>query len=188
MVVLCFDGRLAGETPTAEKPVPPAAGGGEAWLDSILSAAWRGQPCVDPDDPSTSLDCFQLWNACRPLYLLVVEGPTEDAEEIGLTKERIQTAAESRLRAARLYDAEAADHFLYVNVNVVGRAYSIGVGYRKWLHDEALDIGGMAETWNTGSAGTHGGGARFILQDVSEHMDRFVVEYLRVNEPACGGP
>ena len=188
LVVLCFDGRLAGETPTAEKPVPPAAGGGEAWLDSILSAAWRGQPCVDPDDPSTSLDCFQLWNACRPLYL-IVEFLPEDAEEIGLTEERIQTAAESRLRAARLYDAEAADHFLYVNVNVVERAFSIDVGYRKLLHDEALDIGGMAETWNTGAAGMHGGsGASFILQGVSEHMDLFVVEYLRVNEPACGGP
>ena len=92
------------------------------------------------------------------------------------------------MRAARLYDAEAADHYLYVNVNVARRAFSIGVGYRKWLHDEALGIGGRAETWNTGSAGTHGGGASFILQDVSEHMDRFVVEYLRVNESACAGP
>ena len=186
LVVLCFDGRLAGETPTAEKPVPPAAGFG-AQVDSILSAIERLRPCVDPDDPSTERGCFRLWSACQPTNL-IVEGLTEDAEEIGLTRERIQTAAESRLRAARLYDAEAADHYLYVNVNVVGRAYSIGVGYRKWLHDEALDIGGMAETWNTGSAGTHGGGASFILQDVSEHMDRFVVEYLRVNEPACAGP
>ncbi len=127
LVVLCFDGRLAGETPTAEKPVPPAAGFG-ARIDSILSAI------------------------------------------------------------ERLYDAEAADHFLYVNVTVVGRAFSTRVGYNKWLHDEALDIGGMAETWHTGSAGTHGGDASFILQGVSEHMDRFVVEYLRVNESACAGP
>ena len=176
LVVLYFDGRLAGETPPAEKPVPPA-GGWEAWF----------RPCVDPDDPSTSHGCFQLWSACRPLGLIVEVLP-EDAEEIGLTRERIQTAAESRLRAARLYDAEA-DHYLYVNVNtlgVVGRAFSIGVGYKKWLHDEALGIGGMAQTWHTGAAGT--GGASYILQVVSEHMDRFVVEYLRVNESACAGP
>ncbi len=106
LVVLCFDGRLAGETPTAE-------------IEQEL--------CVSR---STVDDCFRLWNACRPLDL-VVEGLTEDAEEIGLTRERIQTAAESRLRAARLYDAEAADHYLYVNVNVVRRAFSIGVGYRQ---------------------------------------------------------
>ena len=119
LVVLCFDGRLAGETPTAEKPVPPAAGL-EAQVDSILSTLVRGQPCLAAGN--SSHDCFQLWSACPPLDL-IVEGLPEDAEEIGLTRERIQTAAESRLRAARLYDAEAG-HYLYVNVNVVGRAFS----------------------------------------------------------------
>lgn len=186
LVVLCFDGRLAGETPPAEKPVPPPAGGLEALLNSVRSTIEWQRPCVDPDDPSTSRGCFELWSACRPLDL-IVEFLPEDAEEIGLTRERIQTAAESRLRAARLYDAEA-DHDLYVNVNVVGSAFSIGIGYNKWLHDEALDIVGRAQTWHAGAAGTHGGGdASFILQGVSEHMDRFVVECLRVNESACGG-
>ena len=163
LVVLCFDGRLAGETPLTE-------------IEQEL--------CVSR---STVDDCFRLWNACRPLYL-VVEDLNKHAEEIGLTKERIQTAAESRLRAARLYDAEAADHYLYVNVTVARRAFSTRVGYNKLLHDEALGIGGRAETWNTGSTGTHGGDAGYILQDVSEKIDRFVVEYLRVNESACAGP
>ena len=172
LLVLYFDGRLAGETPPAEKPVRS-------------TIEWQ-RPCVDPDDPSTSHGCFQLWSACRPLDLIVEDLP-EDAEEIGLTRERIQTAAESRLRAARLYDAEA-DHYLYVNVIVYRFAFSIDIGYRKWLHDEALDIGGFSQTWHTGAAGTHGGDASFILQYVSEYMDRFVVEYLRVNESACAGP
>ena len=170
LLVLCFDGRLAGETPPAVKPVPPPAGGWEAGWEALLD----------------SRDRFQLWSACRPLNL-IVEGLPEDAEEIGLTEERIQTAAESRLRAARLYDAEA-DHDLYVNVHVVGSAFSIGIGYNKLLHDEALDIVGRAQTWDTRAVGTHVGDASFILQGVSEHMDLFVVEYLRVNESACAGP
>ena len=42
------------------------------------------------------------------------------------------------------------------------------------------------DKWNTTSYGTHSGNAGFILQSVSEHLDRFVLEYLRVNEAACG--
>ena len=50
--------------------------------------------------------------------------------DIGLTVDRIQTMAESRLRAARLYDATART-YLYVNVNVVGRGVSLSVEYNK---------------------------------------------------------
>ena len=39
--------------------------------------------------------------------------------------------------------------------------------------------------WETGSYGTHGGDADYILQAVSERLDRFILEYLRVNETAC---
>ena len=48
------------------------------------------------------------------------------------------------------------------------------------------DQNGFAATWDTTSYGTHGGNAGLILQFVSEHLDRFVLEYLRVNEVACG--
>ena len=37
-----------------------------------------------------------------------------------------------------------------------------------------------------GSTGTHGGDAGFILSAVSQHLDKFLVEYLRVNEENCG--
>ena len=33
--------------------------------------------------------------------------------------------------------------------------------------------------------GTHTGEARYILQGVSERLDDFILEYLRVNEAAC---
>ena len=181
LVVLCFDGRLGGETPPGEKPVP------DPDFD-YLAAVWGRYPCADPNRPtSTRVDCFELWKACQPMNLLV-EPPEGRGEEIGMTEERIQTAAESRLRAARLYTTDNQDHFLYVNVNISDRAFSIHVGYSKWLHDTTLAQGGMAETWHAGSVGTHGGDAGYILQTLSEHMDRFVVEYLRVNEPSCGRP
>ena len=163
LAILCLDGRLAGETPLTKEPA-----------------------CADSPDIQTQIDCFKLFSECRPMGLTIDVG--NDATEIGLTDERVKTIAESRLRAARLYGSSAWATYLYVNVNVVGRAFSSSVGYRKWLKDVEFDLGGVAETWNTSLAGTHGGDAGYILQSVSEQMDRFVAEYLRVNESACGGP
>ena len=72
-------------------------------------------------------DRFELFNACRPM-MLVVEGLTPDAQAVRLTKERIQLAAESRLRTARLYTGsreKANSAYLYININVRGPAYRI---------------------------------------------------------------
>ena len=47
------------------------------------------------------IDRFQLWNACGPINLLV-ESPSYDAGNMGLTREAIATTVRSRLRSARL--------------------------------------------------------------------------------------
>ena len=139
---------------------------------------------IPPPPPSLSRsDAFALWNECAPIDL-IVEGPSDGAAAIDLTMERIQTLAESRLRAARLYDA-AALPYLYVRVVVLGGAFNTKVSFNKWLRDDVSEKNGIAETWDTGRLGTHGGNAGFILQGVSELLDRFVLEYLRVNETVC---
>ena len=58
---------------------------------------------------------FQLFNNCQRI-LLLIEDPGEGAATIGLTKERLQSAAESRLRGARLYSERIVDPYLYVQV------------------------------------------------------------------------
>ena len=138
-------------------------------------------------------DRFQLWNACRPVGL-VVEGLSDDAGEIGLRQSDIETAVRSRLRGARIYH-ETAREYLYVRVTVVGPAYSIEVGLNRhvevwlphWVKPEEMGpLAGFATTWDLGSTGTHGRtGAAFILSSVSLHTDEFVDEYLRVNADAC---
>ena len=132
-------------------------------------------------------DRFKLFNACRPMEL-VVENLSPDAQAVGLTRERIQLAAESRLRAARLYteSREKANRaYLYITIHVVGRAHDITVKYSKWVTDLATNSNGYAATWDTGSTGTHGGDVGSIIQSLSGHLDRFLAGYLRVNEPAC---
>ena len=130
------------------------------------------------------VDRFALFTDCQPMGL-VVEGLPPDASEIGLTRESIIAAVESRLRAARLYDAEAT-HLLYVNVNVAGRAFSYSLELKKLVYDLSSGTPFLAATWHTGATGTHGGNAGYILSGVSEAMDRFLVAFLRVNETACG--
>ena len=48
--------------------------------------------------------------------------------------------------------------------------------------------GGIATTWKHGRIGTHAGDGDYILQSVGIAVDNFVLEYLRVNEEACGRP
>ena len=137
-------------------------------------------------DPAAEIESFRLYNACRPMWI-VVENLPEDATAIGLDRPALQAAVESRLRAARLYTEELslAAARLYVNVNVVTTAFSISLEYDKNVTD-AFGKGGLATTLNIPSTGTHGGEASYIVSGLSQHLDRFLAAYLRVNEAACG--
>ena len=125
---------------------------------------------------------FKLFNECRPIGLIVEDLPSE-AATINLREEDIRTLAESRLRAARLF-ADRAVPYLYINVNVVGLAYSASVEFYKRLNDPVSGESWSAETWSSGSTGTSRSG-NYILQSLSRHVDRFLLEYLRANEDAC---
>ena len=149
-------------------------------LLAIVAAAPAGGAAAQD---VSEFDRFQLFNECRPMRLVVEETPAA-AAEIELTAAAIQAAVESRLRSARLYDADAGP-ILYVNVNVVGLAYSLRLEYTKFLYDRVTDDSRFATTWLITSTGTHGRNAAFILSGLAGHMDRFLVEYLRVNESAC---
>ena len=131
----------------------------------------------------TGYDRFQLWNDCQPMRL-VVEGLDKDTTDIGLTKDAITVAVRSRLRAARLYTAET-DPRLYVRVQVVDTAFYTSVEYGKRVADSASGGSTVVTTWGARSIGTHSRNASYILSPVSENVDKFIDEYLRVNEDAC---
>ena len=152
-------------------------------LAFMMLAPWALGQDLDPE-----IERFELFNACRPMRLLI-EYLSPGAAEIGLTREQLQAAVESRLRAARLYteDRELSDAtYLYVNVNVGTTAFNISLEYNKRVTDSFERIG-LATTWNIGGTGTHGGEASDIVGVLSqEYMDQFIADYLRVNEAACG--
>jgi len=62
---------------------------------------------------------------------------------------------------------------------------SIRFEYKKVLYDPASERHWFAITWDLGRTGTHGSDSGFILSAVSEDTDKFIDEYLRVNEDAC---
>ena len=148
---------------------------------ALTLAVWPGHATAQD---VSDYDRFKLFNECGPMDLFVEHYEDADWADIGLTVDRIQTMAESRLRVARLYDATAGTN-LYVKVNVASRGFSLDVDYRKVLYDPVSDDSFFATTWNIGGAGTHSGDAGFILQGLSEYLDSFILEYLRVNEDAC---
>ena len=148
-------------------------------------AAREAAGCTS-DDLLERLECFELFSQCEPVAMLIEDLP----ESASLARERVETLVESRLRAARLFNGadpygDPLTPFLYVNVGVIGRAFTIRVELHKFVHDQSSRVAWATPTWNTASAGTHGGDDGFILQGVSEHMDRFILEYLRVNDSAC---
>ena len=134
------------------------------------------------EDEITDGDKFRLWNECRPMSLVV--SIDSDAENIGLTKQDVETAVRSRLRAARLYDGENI-LALYVEVGVVGNAFGIQYVYSKPVKDFSSGIVNFADTWSRIVFGTHRQESSFILSSLSNLVDHFIDEYLRVNESDC---
>ena len=137
-------------------------------------------------------DRFRLFNACRPM-MLAVEGRPPDAQAVGLTEERIQLAAESRLRAAQRYteSGEKANYAtLYTLVSSVvspsfnRHAANITVEYHKLVTDLATNSNALAPTWKTGRTGVGGGDANFISFGPVSWTNSWL-NYLRVNDPAC---
>ena len=141
------------------------------------------------DQEVIDFERFQLFNNCDPMHLMVLDTfDNEDAENIELTMEHVRFAVESRLRGARVFKAGGGLPFLEVGVNVMTGAFAITLEYNKRLFDDASGTDGFASSWSEVMFGTPGGsGADFIVSSLSRLLDKFLTEYLRVNESACTG-
>jgi len=146
-------------------------------------------------------DKFQLWNDCKPVDLVVslsIQDPLNDSTGTGLTEDRIRTAIESRLRAARIYTGSYFDldadvdynggGILIVGLDSVGVGFSITILFAMPVYRPDIDEYGAGILWLdgvTGTSGILGDGSGFVLQSVTEQTDKFINEYLRVNAEAC---
>ncbi len=119
---------------------------------------------------------------------VVVEGLAADERRIDLTEDRIRNRVELRLRSAGLTpgnDVTQNDAWLYVIVAVAGKAFHTSVEYqrrvefttgnRRYRHNAAV-------TWFSGSTGTHGDNAAYIMNGLDQLLDKFLNAYLKVNQ------
>ncbi len=119
---------------------------------------------------------------------VLVEDLPEDARQIGLTKQLIQSKVELQLRRNGITPSsketlEALGYFLYIKVNVVDSCFNIDVefaritsyivGYKTYRK--------IATTWKTGSTGVYGN-AKYIIGWLLDNIDIFCNEFLSVNE------
>ena len=142
----------------------------------------QGQTGCLVNEVLDELHCFELFDHCLQMDVAVIL----DQNNIGLTEERVATAVQSRLRAARLYD-ESAPYALWVQVDLLydSPVFRVELEYHKALLDEVTGYSSYPATWSTDGYGRHAGNAGNVLQAISERMDEFINEYLRINEPAC---
>ena len=148
---------------------------------AVSVSTYSETPQVKLEDVLKKVEQFKLFNHCAPMMLLI---QTED-DEAAPTEISIRNAVESRLRSARLYDENNMDSHLYVTVHVSDHAFLVQINYRKSVIDVATTLHNFASTWDDGAIGTHGGDPGFVLAGLSGLIDKFLVEYLRVNEAAC---
>lgn len=147
------------------------------------------QSVPEPKCEAASYECFNLWTSCA----LVYTGPplvTDDVHELGLTYQSVWHAAESHLRSARIFeeDVQNADVQLDLQVAILGGAFVVRANLAKWLYDPLSSDIRRAYTWESLSFGTHSGRPEYLRSVLEDALDEFIVDYLRVNAPACGGP
>lgn len=121
------------------------------------------------------LDRFRLFTNCSPMAV----------EIRGAVDEGIGNLVVTRLRAARLYSEEIGS----LPLLRVGGVTSdepillLTIEFLKQLYDYESGTGYLASTWQQ----LVWGGADTAMQNTaSELMDEFLMNYVRVNEDACG--
>ena len=139
------------------------------------------------DAAAAMVDKFKLFDGCRPMELMVSLYP--DVNEIGLTEESLRIIAESKLRAAHLYapDAVSIFHVYVETLDGASASFIAGAKYYKQVLDLGSNVSNLATMWESGDLGTHDDDKGFILTAVAEHVDEFLADYLRVNDPLCSG-
>ena len=136
---------------------------------------------------------FQLLDSCYPMGVRIsVDLDDDDPKDYGVSSNRVRTVVESRLRAARLYaDTDSwftrvlHDNLLAVRVWFVGAAVLIQVEFWKKLADPVSRLRALVPAWTDERLGVHGGDGSYVMQHLSELIDRFILEYLRVNDEDC---
>ena len=147
---------------------------------------------------------FSLYTGCDSMELRVDVDIKNSS--LSLSAEAVRSATEARLRSARLYQAGDGDsgtlpnQYLLVVVAGASVAFSVRLQFYRILvwpgpskhtdwwrqeYPDGSDPVGYASTWRRAAVGTHDGTSTVVISVVSQFVDAFLVDYLRMNEEDC---
>ena len=183
---------MGNEARSSEDVTHPEFARRPGWATLALAVAVLAASTLGKEDA----EHFGLYMHCAPVEVHVLGFPDEEADAIGLTKDSVELAVRSRLRAARLYKSKNDSNqasvtgfdvraHLWVSVVLTKSASVVRIEMRKSVHDIMSQMMSEATTWSRASLGFHGKDPSRIRGVLAEHMDHFVDAYLRVNEAAC---
>lgn len=122
--------------------------------------------------------------------LVVVEDLSKDADKIGLTDSRIQTAVELKLRQSGIKVLTKQEHqeilshpYLYINVNVFQEAFSIDVEHREVVQltrGKKPTVFG-ASIWRKGATGMVRSDPEYVVSSVGRLVDNYCNDFLKAN-------
>lgn len=154
------------------------------------------EPTLEQTGPEAD-DRFALFTDCARVEVFFEpaynEQESENRERIGLSEASVWRAVTSRLRAARVF-REQEDLLrppyrapsLNVQVSVSAEIALIDLVLRKSLLDGHSGVARYMTTWfHSVSPIAHRNEAVVVLAGLSQAMDVFVDEYLRVNAESC---
>ena len=130
---------------------------------------------------------FRLLHNCDKVAFLIFF--SDDSNMKGLSKDRLKTVVESRLRGARLFREifPAVNPLLSVSVFANESWYGVDLNFQKLLFDPHSEITQPIKTWETRTTEKNNGNAEDVVGTLSRLLDEFIVEYLRVNEGSVRG-
>ncbi len=113
----------------------------------------------------------------------------EDVAAVGISEDRLRSMIESQMRAARIYEAGSSQGGPYLSVTIDGilhpnsgdsLIYVREVALRQWVENRSVRSIAFYDSWSVEFLGV--GKDASIMQGLSEGIDRFIGEFLRVNE------
>ena len=154
---------------------------------------WREEERVKQQ----SRDRFDLWNSCKPMGVSgthnnflgsLTSNFFSTPEIMDFVREEIYSMAERRLTAARLYES-SSETSVFIRLDIFNNEILVSVNYAKPLLDEASGLTHRTTTWEKRTVVPYARGSQFerlaIKGVVSEFIDAFIDDYLRVNTDAC---
>ena len=155
-------------------------------LGTFIAGAAKGEEV-------TALDRFQLWNDCDPVKLGVGVFDPTSMSRMKLLNERIETTVRSRLRIARMYQEGIGPPMLFIQVTLLEAFYLVlgDVSFYKHVLEYRSNESAGAPTWRAGGVvgfsllNTLPSDNGAIVSAVTEKVDIFIDEYLRVNADSC---